>query len=101
MGLFARYGTQGLEAADRDHFYSVGLGFSRGLIFNPNDMWGVGYGRMDLASGEREDLVEGYYNLQLTERLRISFHLTHVLDRPDSETEFGYLLPGVRFQAAF
>jgi hypothetical protein len=100
VGLFARYGTQEADLG-RDHFYSVGFGFQTGLIFNPQDAWGVGYAQMDLASGEREKLVEGYYNLLLTERLRLSFHLTHALDRPDADTTFGYLFPGVRFQAAF
>jgi hypothetical protein len=56
---------------------------------------------MNLASGEQEHLAEGYYNLQITERLRLSFHLAHVLDRPGEDPNFGYLLPGVRFQAAF
>ena len=101
VGLFARYGTQELDLGTRDHFYSAGVGFQRGLVFNPEDTWGVGWARMNLASGEREDLVEGYYNLLLTQRLRLSFHLTHVLDRPDADSRFGYLLPGVRFQAAF
>jgi hypothetical protein len=64
-------------------------------------MWGVGYSQLDTAAGEKEKLVEGYYNFLLTERLRLSFHLTHVLDAPDSTTKFGYLLPGIRFQAAF
>ena len=36
---------------------------------------------MDLASGDKENLTEGYYNFQLTERLRLSFSLQHVLDR--------------------
>jgi len=101
VGLFGRYGTAEVDGGERDHFYSAGVGFQNGLIFNPQDMWGVGYSQMDLASGEREKLVEGYYNFLLTERLRLSFHLTHVLDRPDSDTKFGYLLPGIRFQAAF
>jgi len=100
VGLFARYGTQEADLG-RDHFYSVGVGFQTGLIFNPQDAWGVGYAQMDLASGEREKLVEGYYNVLLTERLRLSFHLTHALDQRDAETRFGYLFPGVRFQAAF
>ena len=100
VGLFARYGTQEVDDGD-DHFYSAGIGFQNGFIFNPQDTWGIGYARMDLASGEQEHLAEGYYNFQLTERLRLSFHLTRVLDRPDSETRFGYLLPGIRFQAAF
>jgi hypothetical protein len=101
IGLFARYGTQETDASDRDHFYSAGVSFQRGLIFNPEDTWGIGYGRMDLVSGDREDLIEGYYNFLLTQRLRLSFHLTHVLDRPAGGEKFGYVLPGVRFQAAF
>ena len=101
VGLFARFGTQETDTEDRDHFYSVGLAFQNGLNISPQDTWGIGYAHMDLASGEAEHLAEGYYNFHLTERLRLSFHLTHVLDRPDSDTRFGYLLPGVRFQAAF
>ncbi len=45
--------------------------------------------------------MEGYYNLLLTERLRLSFHLTHALETPAGGDKFGYLLPGVRLQAAF
>jgi hypothetical protein len=56
---------------------------------------------MDLETGQTERLTEGYYNFLLTERLRLSFHLTHVIDDADTESEFGYLLPGIRFQAAF
>jgi hypothetical protein len=100
VGVFGRYGSQEADFG-RDHFYSAGIGFQNGLIFNPQDTWGVGYAQMDLAVGDREKLLEGYYNLLLTERLRLSFHLTHVLDRPDSEDSFSYLLPGVRFQASF
>jgi hypothetical protein len=101
VGLFARYGTQETDVDPRDSFYSLGVSFQNGLVISPLDRWGIGYAHMDLASGEREHLAEGYYNFHLTERLRLSFHLTHVLDRPDSETQFGYLLPGVRFQASF
>jgi hypothetical protein len=77
------------------------VGFSTGLIVNPLDTWGVGYAHMDLATGESETLTEGYYNFHLTDKLRLSLHLTHVLAGPDVETRFGYLLPGVRLQAAF
>lgn len=101
VGLFGRYGTRDTDLGRRDHFYSAGVGFRNGLIFNPQDMWGVGYAQMDLLSGRREKLVEGFYNFHMTERLRLSFHLTHVLDRTDANAKFGYLLPGVRFQAAF
>ena len=100
VALFGRYGTQESDFGD-DHFYSAGIGFKTGIIFNPQDTWGIGYAQMDLASGEKEKLAEGYYNFHLTERLRLSFHLTHVLDTPGEESKFGYLLPGIRFQAAF
>jgi hypothetical protein len=56
---------------------------------------------MDLASGDKEHLTEGYYNFQLTERLRLSFTLQHVIDTPSTDSKFGYVLPGVRLQAAF
>ena len=100
VGLFARYGSQESDL-DRDNFFSVGLGFQNGLIVSPLDTWGIGYAHMDLATGDNEHLAEGYYNFHLTERLRLSFHLTYVLDGPEVENSFGYVLPGVRFQAAF
>jgi hypothetical protein len=100
VAVFARYGSQEVDGG-RDHFYSAGVGFSTGLIVNPLDTWGVGYAHMDLATGESETLTEGYYNFHLTDKLRLSLHLTHVLAGPDVDTRFGYLLPGVRLQAAF
>ena len=101
VGLFARYGTQDLDEDGRDHYWSAGVGFQNGFIFNPQDTWGIGYAQIDLESGDREKLVEGYYNLLLTERLRLSFMLSHVIDTPATSDRFGYLLPGVRLQAAF
>jgi hypothetical protein len=77
------------------------MGIQTGLVFNPQDTWGIGYAQMDLDSGENEKLVEGYYNFLLTDKLRLSFHLQHVLDGPGVESKFGYLLPGIRLQAAF
>jgi hypothetical protein len=100
FGLFGRYGTAEVVDGD-DKYYSAGVGIQNGLIFFPQDAWGIGYAQLDLTSGEKEHLAEGYYNFQLTERLRLSFNLTYVLDRPVGEDKFAYLLPGVRFQAAF
>ena len=101
VGLFGRYGTQEVDLGGDDKFYSAGIGFQNGFIFFPQDSWGIGYAQLELASGEKEQLGEGYYNFQLTERLRLSFNLTYVLDRPAEGDRFGFLLPGVRFQAAF
>ena len=107
VGLFTRYGIGEADPEgspliyQRHHFFSAGFGVQNGLVLNPQDTWGAGYAQLQLASGEQEHLAEGYYNFQLTERLRLSFHLTHVLDKPDADTRFGYVLPGIRFQAAF
>ena len=102
VSLFGRYGTQDLEGtSERDNYWSAGVGFSQGAVFNPHDSWGIGYSKMDLVSGDKEDLVEGYYNFELTERLRLSFTLQHVLDKPADGPKFGYVLPGIRLQAAF
>src|SRR5215510_16310621 len=76
VSLFGRYGTQDLEGTkERDNYWSAGVGFNQGAVFNPHDSWGIGYSKMDMASGDKEDLVEGYYNFELTERLRLSFTL--------------------------
>jgi hypothetical protein len=104
VSLFGRYGTQDLHADTTtwdDKYWSAGVGFSQGATFNPHDSWGIGFAQMKLASGDKEHLTEGYYNFELTQRLRLSFSLQHVLDRPATESKFGYLLPGVRLQAAF
>ena len=79
----------------------VGLGFATGMVFNPQDTWGIGYAHMDLASGDKEHIAEGYYNFELTQRLRLSLSLQHVLNTPGTESKFGYLLPGIRLQATF
>ena len=100
VSIFGRYGTQDLPG-DRDNFFSVGLGFATGMVFNPQDTWGIGYAHMDLASGDKEHLAEGYYNFELTQRLRLSLSLQHVINTPSTESKFGYLLPGIRLQAAF
>ena len=98
VGVFGRYGQQQIPG-DWDRYWSTGLSFAKAMVFNPLDTWGIGYAQMDLAAGDKEHLTEGYYNFQLTERLRLSFMLQHVLDRQNDK--FGYLLPGLRLQAAF
>lgn len=101
VGLFGRYGTQDLDNNGRNHYFSAGVGFQNGFIFNPQDTWGVGFAETDLQSGDHEKLVEGYYNLLLTERLRLTFHLSHALETQAGGEKVGYLLPGLRLQAAF
>jgi hypothetical protein len=98
--LFGRYGSAEAEFG-RDRFYSIGLGFQNGWVFNPLDTWGIGYAQTAPEVGPLQKLAEGYYNLRLTERLRLSFHLQHVLESENGTPIFGYFLPGVRLQARF
>jgi hypothetical protein len=108
--LFARYGdgdvptgSEGETASSAgQNFWSGGFQSSKGAVFNPLDSWGIGYAQTrDFSTGDKERLVEGYYNFQLSEKLRLSFHLTHTLQLPEDAERVGFLVPGVRFQASF
>lgn len=98
--FFARYG--GSKAVfKRDQFYSGGLQFDNGLGFYPGDAWGIGYAQNDLRVGGKERLVEGYYRLNIAERLNLSFHVQHFYEILDGGGKLGYLVPGIRLQASF
>ena len=97
---FGRYGSTQADIK-RDHFYSGGLQFSNGAGFYPGDVWGIGYAHYDLGTGPKERLTEGYYNFQISEKFRLSFHLAHVLEKKPSQQTVGYLVPGIRLQASF
>ena len=99
FGLFGRYGTADADV-DRDNFWSLGFQVQNGAVFNPLDFWGVGYSQTSLAAGDGEKQVEGYYNLQISEKLRLSLHLQHFFETP-SGVSWGFLVPGVRLQARF
>jgi hypothetical protein len=104
VGLFGRYGTaeavpEGVTG--RDNFYSVGFQIQNGVVFNPLDVWGIGYAETHLQAGDRERLAEGYYNFKISEKLRLSIHLQHVFELPAGATSVGFLIPAVRLQARF
>jgi hypothetical protein len=100
LTLFARYGSA-QTGGPRDEFYSVGLQLKNGAVINPEDAWGVGLANTELGGGDEEDLLEGYYNLRLTQKMQLSFHLTHVTEKPVAAPELSYFVPGVRLQASF
>jgi hypothetical protein len=100
FGLFGRYGAAAAPGG-RDHFYSAGFQIRNGAVFNPLDFWGVGYAQTDLETGDHERLAEGYYNFQISEKLRLSFHVQHVFESPSGTTSVGFLVPAVRLQARF
>jgi hypothetical protein len=97
---FGRYGSAQADV-NHDHFYSTGLQFANGAGFYPGDAWGVGYAHYDLGIGPKERLAEGYYSFGISEKFRLSFHLTHVLEKKPGEQTVGYLVPGIRLQASF
>ena len=100
FGVFARYGSaEGLSG--RDHFYSAGFQIQNGFVFNPLDFWGVGYAQTDLETGDHEKMAEGYYNFQISEKLRLSIHLQHAFESPAGARSVGFLIPAVRLQARF
>ena len=100
FGLFARYGTAE-TIGGRDRFYSGGFQVQNGVVFSPQDFWGLGYAETQLKSGDRERLGEWYYNFLISDKLRLSFHLQHVFERPADAPEVGLLLPAIRLQARF
>lgn len=103
--VFGRYGNGyigGLEG--RLAFWSTGLGFSGDMAINPLDSWGVGFARTDIETGPfagpNEKLVEGFYNLRLTEHFALSFMLQYVYESFITD-DADYILPGVRMAVEF
>jgi hypothetical protein len=97
---FGRFGSTEADVK-RDHFYSGGLQFADGAGFYPGDVWGLGYAHYDLGTGPKERLMEGYYSFAISEKFRLSFHMTHVLEKQPGAQTVGYLVPGIRLQASF
>ena len=110
LTLFGRYGTGKVDAPAGDsttlfstggRFYSAGFQVQNNLVFNPLDRWGVGYAHTGVSSGPSEQVVEGYYNFRISEKLRLSFSLQHLFESPVGQESHTFLLPGVRLQASF
>ena len=98
--LFGRYGAA-KSVFDDDVFYSFGVQFRRGVVFNPEDAWGVGYANYELGAGDKERLYEVYYNLKMTQKLQLSFNLAYVNETPSVSNSASYFVPGLRLQASF
>lgn len=101
LTLFARAGSAQTGGAPRDKFHSIGVQLKNGLVANPDDAWGLGFANTELGAGDEEDLLEWYYNLRLTQKMQLSFHLAHVTEKPLGAEEVSYFVPGVRLQASF
>ncbi len=102
--LFGRFGQQftSKNVNRDDFFYSAGVQFKTPHVFGIQDAWAVGFQSTDLASsGEKETLVEGYYNLFLTDNLRTSFHIQYLADSNVGGANKSYMLPGMRVQLDF
>jgi len=95
--LFGRYGRAEADEG-HDNFISAGLQFQNRFVLNPLDYWGVGYARLKLATDEKEDLSELYYNLHLSEKLHLGFHLQYVSESGGGNDR-SFILPGLSIQA--
>jgi hypothetical protein len=109
FGLFGRWGSAETLAAPRDNFWSAGFQIQNGAVFNPLDYWGIGFAQTQtsqtdpLATQGRftERIIEGFYNFELSEKLRLSLHLQHQFERVPGQPETGFLIPAIRVQARF
>ena len=95
--LFGRYGD-GNVGEERIRHFSAGLGFQSPFAINPLDAWGIGYAQTEIKDGPNQKLAEAFYNLYLTDALRLSVMLQYVYDNSVGAT---YVLPGTRFVVEF
>ncbi|KMP11355.1 hypothetical protein UR09_03635 [Candidatus Nitromaritima sp. SCGC AAA799-A02] len=100
--LFGRFGHRFTDdqVAEDDFSYSGGIQFTT-FRLNPQDSWALAFSIQNLGSGVDETLAEAYYNFHLTDNLKTSFHLQHLIDTNAGGTGQGYLLPGMRVQIDF
>ncbi|HWA21952.1 MAG TPA: carbohydrate porin [Caulobacterales bacterium] len=101
--LFGRYGSGYVDGfGGNTRFYSGGLSFGAPYAFNPDDAWGVGYAQTELTSGPNQGAIERmgevYYNLYLTQALRLSGMVQYVFE---TQTGEAYILPGARLAVGF
>ena len=101
LTVFGRAGSAQTGGSPRDSFFSLGIQLKNGVVANPEDAWGLGFANTELGGGDEEDLLEWYYNLRLTQKMALSFHITHVTEKPVGVEEVSYFVPGVRLQASF
>jgi hypothetical protein len=109
FGLFGRWGSAETDLGTRDTFWSTGFQIQRGAVFNPLDYWGLGYAETRSSGADSagtvgrftERMLEGYYNFEISEKLRLSFHLQHQFERSPVEPDRGFLIPAIRVQARF
>jgi len=109
FGLFGRWGSAETDFSTRDTFWSTGFQVQKAAVFNPLDYWGFGYAETRTHAADAagilgeftERMIEGYYNFELSEKLRLSLHLQHQFERVPGEPDHGFLIPAIRVQARF
>jgi high affinity Mn2+ porin len=101
--VFGRYGN-GDVGGTRVHFFDAGLGFQAPFTFNPLDRWGIGYAQTEIVqrptdlTAPNEKLIEGFYNLHLTDHLAVSMMLQYVME---SGIGSNFFIPGLRMGVTF
>src|SRR5262249_36939007 len=100
VGVFGRFGSSEADNG-HDRFYSLGFQVQHALVVSPTAVWGCGYAQTDLEAGDQERMAEAFYNFEISETLRLSFHLQHAFESPSSASQYAFFLPVIRLQASF
>jgi hypothetical protein len=98
--VFGRFGYGRVDVG-KMNFASGGFQVQKRFVVNPGDTWAFGYAKSNIPTVGSQNLLEGYYNFRLSERLRLSFHLAHDTERMAGAKPVSYFVPGVRFSVAF
>lgn len=100
LAFFGRYGYGKVDIG-KLQFFSAGFHVQRRFVVNPSDYWSFGYAQTNVRQFGRENVLEGYYNFSLSEKLRLSLHLSRVEQARAGQPNIGYFVPGIRFIATF
>lgn len=99
MSSFIRYGNSRTKGEHKnDKFVSGGFQLRTPYTLYPRDVWGMGIYYLDKKLEGDESLLELYYNVYLTEHIRVSPHLQWLWR---SEENDNILVPGLRVQVDF
>ena len=108
LGTFFRYGYAPSRRNDITKFYSIGFQYQGLIEGRDDDVLGVGFAKgifSDKASttytNDYEDVVEVYYNMQVTPWLNISPSIQYVGNTAGDNATSDAVVLGIRAQMAF
>ncbi len=104
LTAFGRYGITGNTAPDEGEWtWSLGLGLRSPFSSRRYDHTALAFSQLKTSEGEKEDLVEAYYNFFLTDHMNLSLNSQTVLNSGSTDpVDEDYLSTfGLRVQMDF